>query len=138
MSRDLIPRNFFENLWDFDDDFLSILDTRSSSGLSSGLSVYEDDKHVFVEAAVPGVDPEKVEISYDKGILWIRGEQEQESKKERKYYRKASTSFSYRLAVPGNIDENHEPEATYKHGVMKVVFNKIPESKPKKISVKVQ
>jgi HSP20 family protein len=107
------------------------------SGLSSGLSVSEDDKYVYVEAAVPGVDPEKIEVSYDKGVLWIRGQQEEQDKK-RKFYRKASTSFSYRLVVPGNIDESKDPEATYKNGIMKVTFNKVPEPQPKKIAVRVQ
>jgi HSP20 family protein len=138
MSRELIPRNFLENIWDFDDDLLSLFDTRSTSGLSSGLSVSEDDKHVFVEASVPGVDPDKIEVSYDKGILWIRGQQEQEKDQSRKYYRKASTSFSYRMAIPGNVDVDKDPEATYKNGIMKVTFNKVPEPQPKKIVVKVQ
>ena len=62
MSRELIPRNFLENIWDFDDDLLSLFDTRSTSGLSSGLSVSDDEKHVYVEASVPGVDPDKIEV----------------------------------------------------------------------------
>ncbi len=139
MARELIPRNFLENFWDFDDDLSSFFDSRSIGGISSGLSVSEDDKHVYVEAAVPGVEPDKIEVSYDKGALWIRGQQEQEKEdKNRKYYRKASSSFSYRLAVPGNIDEKKDPEATYKNGVMKITFDKIPETQPKKIAVRVQ
>ena len=138
MSRELIPRNFLENMWDFDDDLLSLFDTRSTSGLSSGLSVSEDEKHVYVEASVPGVDPDKIEVSYEKGVLWIRGQQEQEKGDDRKFYRKASSSFSYRMAIPGNVDENKDPEATYKNGIMKVTFNKVPEPQPKKIAVKVQ
>lgn len=137
MSRELIPRNFLENIWDFDDDLLSLFDTRSTSGLSSGLSVSEDDKHVYVEASVPGVDPDKIEVSYDKGVLWVRGQQE-DKEKDRKYYRRASASFSYRMAIPGNVDENQDPEAIYKNGIMKVTFNKVPEPQPKKIAVKVQ
>jgi len=118
---------------------LSFFDSRSMGSISSGLSVSEDDKHVYVEAAVPGVEPDKIEVSYDKGALWIRGQQEQEKEdKNRKYYRKASSSFSYRLAVPGNIDEKKDPEATYKNGVMKITFDKIPETQPKKIAVRVQ
>lgn len=139
MARELIPRNFLENFWDFDDDLLSLFDSRQITGISSGLSVSEDDKHVYVEAAVPGVEPDKIEVSYDKGVLWIRGQQEQEKEdKNRKYYRKASSSFSYRMVVPGNIDETKDPQATYKNGVMKVTFDKIPETQPKKITVKVQ
>jgi len=53
-----------------------------------------------------------------------------------KYYRKATSSFSYRVAVPGEIDLNVEPEAESKHGVMRVIFAKHPKMQPKKITVK--
>ena len=134
MPFDLVPRSIFPRIpsfWDEDEDMLSL------SPASSGLSIYEDEKNVFVEAAVPGIDPKNVEVTYDKGILWVRGNQEIEEKdKNKKYYRKAARSFSYRVAVPGNIDENAEPQATIKNGVMKVTFTRIPETKPRKISVK--
>jgi HSP20 family protein len=134
----LVPRSFFSprfpGFWDNDDDdFFGTISAPSNSGLS----VSEDEKNVYIEAAVPGIDPDKVEVTYDKGALWIRGNQENEEKDEkRKYYRKASSAFSYRVAVPGNIEEKSEPQATCKNGVMKVSFAKIPETQPKKITVK--
>lgn len=134
MAFDIIPRSFlgptrWSNILD-EDDWSSFLP-------SSGLSVSEDEKHVYVEAAVPGLDTDKIEVTYDKGVLWIRGNQEAEEKDEnRKYYRKASSAFSYRVAVPGEIDESKEPEASCKNGVMKVTFAKKPEVQPKKIAVK--
>ncbi|HLD21757.1 MAG TPA: Hsp20/alpha crystallin family protein [Patescibacteria group bacterium] len=140
MARELIPRDFFSNFRmpslfeDEDNRFLSLLDTQRSSGLS----VSEDDTHVYVEAAVPGIDPEQVEVTYDKGILWIRGQQsEQKEDQKRKFYRKASRACSYRVMIPGNIDESKEPEATYKNGVMNITFNKVAEAQPKKIAIKV-
>lgn len=132
----LVPRSFFNwdwprfpSLWDEDEDFWSL------SSSPSGLTVSEDDKHVFVEAQVPGIDPEKIDVTYDKGVLWIRGQQEQEEK-GKKFYRKAASQFSYRVAVPGDIDEQKEPEASCKNGVMKVTFMKKLEVQPKKIAVK--
>lgn len=104
---------------------------------SSGLSVSEDENHIYVEAAIPGIKPEEAEITFDKGVLWIRGEKKEESSdRNKKYYRKATTSFSYRVAVPGNVDEAQQPEATYKHGMLKVTFQKTKKSEPKKISIK--
>ncbi len=103
---------------------------------SSGLTISEDDKNVYIEAAVPGLDPEKVEVTYEKGVLWIRGsENTEEQDKNKKFYRKASNSFSYRVAVPGEIDENLEPKATHKNGVMKVAFQKKAKEEPKRIQV---
>lgn len=124
----------FPSIWDDDDDsFLNLQDFSSQSGLS----VYEDDKNVFVEAALPGIDPKKVEVTFDKGYLWVRGDgTEEEKDAKRKYYRSASRSFSYRVYVPGDIDSSIEPVATCKNGVMTVKFAKSPKAQPKKIAVK--
>ena len=135
MTSDLIPRRLLSfptisSFWD-DDDWLT---TPSSQ---SGLSVSEDDKKVYIEAAVPGIDPDKIEVTYQDGYVWIHGEvREEEKDKSRKYYRQTAQSFSYRVAVPGDVDINKEPEATYKNGVMTVSFDKSPVSQPKKIKVK--
>ncbi|MBI3231780.1 MAG: Hsp20/alpha crystallin family protein [Candidatus Doudnabacteria bacterium] len=132
MRFDLIPRTFMGpsrwTSWLEDEDWSSFLP-------SSGLTVSEDDKYVYVEAAVPGLDPDKVEVTFEKGVLWIRGQQENEEE-GKKYYRKAASQFSYRVAVPGEVDESKEPEAVCKNGIMKVTFKKTPEVQPKKISVK--
>lgn len=102
----------------------------------SGLAISEDQDHVYVEAHLPGLKPENIEITFEKGILWIKGEKrEEEEDKKKKYYRKASSSFSYRVQVPGLIDEKKDPEATYKDGVMKVSFSKTRESLSKKIKI---
>ena len=133
MAFDLIPRSFLGpsrwSNWLDEEEWSSFLP-------SSGLTVSEDEKHVYVEAAVPGLDPEKVDVTFDKGVLWIRGSQDQEEKEEKKFYRRASSSFSYRVAVPGEIDESVDPEAVCKNGVMKITFNKKPQVEPKRIAVK--
>ncbi|HVY67556.1 MAG TPA: Hsp20/alpha crystallin family protein [Patescibacteria group bacterium] len=134
MPFDLIPRAFlgpsrWQN-WLDDDDWSSFLP-------SSGLTVSEDKDHVYVEAAVPGLDPDKIEVTFDKGVLWIRGNQDNEDQNNsKKFYRRASSSFSYRVAVPGEIDIASEPEASHKNGIMKVAFKKVPEVQPRKINVR--
>jgi HSP20 family protein len=138
MPLDLIPRRLLSfpslslpNFWDEDEEWLTAPSTQS------GLSVYEDANKVYVEAAVPGIDPKNVDITFQDGYLWVRGEtKEEEEDKNKKYYRRSSQSFSYRVAVPGDININKDPEATYKHGVMKVAFSKSPKVEPKKIQVK--
>ena len=138
MKSSLVPKRFLSfpsfplpDFWDEDEEWLTIPSTQG------GLSVYEDKDKVYIEAAVPGINPKDVDITFQDGYLWIRGEtKEEEENKKKKYYRKASQSFSYRVAVPGEIDETKEPEATYKHGVMTVAFPKSPKAQPKKIQVK--
>lgn len=139
MADDLVPKSFwsfpsfrlpaFSDL-DRDEDWLTL------PGFSNGLSVSEDSKNVYISAALPGVNPEEIEVTFDKGYLWIKGEVKSEANEEKKYYRKASSTFSYRIAVPGELDQNREPVATCKNGVMTVEFAKIPKTPPKKIQVK--
>lgn len=131
---DLVPRSYFRfpsvsNLWEDDEDWTTV------SNWPNGLSLSEDDKNVYVQAAVPGVDPKDIEVTFDKGVVWIKGESA-EVEKDKKYYRKAASSFSYRVAVPGEIDAAAEPQASVKNGVMTVTFVKSPKTQPKKISVK--
>ena len=104
----------------------------------NGLTVAEDDKQVYVEAALPGVDQKDIKVTFDKGILSIQGETKEEKKKEeekRKYYRKATTSFAYRTLIPGTVKEGAEPQAVYTNGIIKIVFTKVPEPQPKEIKV---
>lgn len=117
------------NIWE-DDDFGTM-----TTG-SDNLDVYETKDEVVVKANVAGVDPEKVEITFEKGVLTLSAREESEEKEEKKYYRKATRSYSYRVAVPGNIDLSSEPEAKINHGIVSVTFKKAEEAKPKKISIK--
>lgn len=132
MAFDIVTRNNFPfsrfPLWTDDEDW-----TPATS--PSGLAVSEDDKKVYIEAAVPGIDPQDIEVTFDKGVVWIKGESKKEET-EKKFYRRAASSFSYRVAVPGEIDANAEPEATCKNGVMTVAFAKAEKVQPKKIAVK--
>ncbi|PIS00699.1 MAG: Hsp20/alpha crystallin family protein [Chlamydiae bacterium CG10_big_fil_rev_8_21_14_0_10_35_9] len=103
----------------------------------SGLSISEDEKNVYVEAHLPGLQPEDIEISFEKGALFIKGSKKEETKEEKKkYYKKASSSFSYRVNIPSQVDESKEPEATYKDGVIKITFPKSGKAVARKISIK--
>lgn len=117
----------------FDDEFWGLDNVNES-----GLSVSEDEKNVYVEAGMPGLKSEDIELSFEKGMLLIKGSRKEEQKdKDKKYYKKAVSSYCYRVNIPSRIDENKEPDATYKDGIIKVVFSKKPEtSKAKKISIK--
>ena len=138
MALDLIPKRLLSfpslslsGFWDEDEEWFT------SPSTQGGLSVYEDEGKVYIEAAVPGIDPKNVEVTFQDGYLWIRGEtKKEEEDKKKKYYRRASQAFSYRVAVPGDVNTTKDPEATYKHGVMTIAFTKSPKAQPKKIQIK--
>lgn len=104
---------------------------------ASNISLSEDDKHVYVEANMPGLKDSEIEITFDKGILWIKGEhKESEENKKRKFYYKTHRSFSYRIAVPGDLEQKSDPMAKYENGVIHVTFNKSQKEMPRKIELK--
>ena len=132
---DIVARDFFRfplvSFPSIVDDFVDLLPT---TNILNGLSVSENDKNVYIEAAVPGIDPKDVEVTFSKGVLTIRGEKKEEEK-GKSYQRKATQAFLYRVQ-PENVDSTAEPEAVCKNGVMTVTFAKVPEAKPKRIIVK--
>lgn len=134
-SINVVPTNFWRlpiiasDLWE------DLGDLMPTNGTINGLSVFEDEKNVYVEAAVPGINPKDIDVTFEKGVLWIKGETKAEEK-GKKYYRRASSNFSYRVTVPGEVDWNTEPIATSKNGKMTVTFSKSPKTQPKKIAVK--
>lgn len=136
----LVPRSIFDfpslRIPSFIDEIDDLLPVRQTE-TASALSVSEDDKNIYIEAAIPGIDPNDVEVTYERGMLWIRGEaQEEEKDKKKKYYRRAARSFSYRIAVPGDVDANAKPEAESKNGMIMITFPKAASATPKKITVK--
>lgn len=130
----LIPRSFF-NMPNFpslmeDEDWGMLTNT------PSGLSVSEDDKHVYVEASIPGVKPDEIDITFEKGVLRIVAETKEEQKDGRKYFRRSQRSFSYQIALPSDVDGGKDPETKLEHGVLHLSFAKSAHAQPRKITIK--
>lgn len=107
------------------------------NGEQTGLTLSEDKENIQVEASMPGLNANDIEVNLEKGILRIKGERkEEEQDKDKKFYRKATRSFSYNLMLPGNVDEALEPKAVYQDGLMKITFKKTKSQQGKKIKVK--
>lgn len=119
------------NIWD-EDDMSSMV---PSSG--NNLDVYETADEVVIKANVAGIPTEKVDITFEKGILWIQANKEEEQEDAgKKHYSKSTWSYSYKIAVPGEIDHIKEPEAVVDKGIITIAFKKAEASKPKKLTVK--
>lgn len=137
MALDLVPRSF----WNISSRIPALFDDGDWQSFlpASGLTISEGEHDITVEAAVPGISPDTIEVTYDQGVLWIRGERtETDEEKKRKYYRQASTSYTYRVAVPGSIDPEQEPDISCRNGIMKAAFKKRSEPEPKKLPVRAE
>ncbi|MBC7248881.1 MAG: Hsp20/alpha crystallin family protein [Anaerolineae bacterium] len=106
------------------------------SGLA--VDVYETDDNVVVEAALPGVKPEEVEVSLTGDVLTIKGETKAEKEeKEANYIRRERRygAFCRSISLPGGL-EGDKAEAEFEHGVLKLTIPKAESVKPKVIKVK--
>lgn len=120
------------SIWD-DEDFPNLLPNVNAG---SNLEVYESKDEVVVKANVAGISTEDVDITFEKGVLLIQAASKSEQKDEdKRYFSRLSSSYSYKVAVPGDIDHNAEPTAEVDNGIITVTFKKAEQAKPKKLTV---
>ncbi len=104
------------------------------------IDVVESKDKVIVNAELPGMKPDEVELSVDEGVLTVKGERKfSEEVKEENLHRieRAYGYFERRIALPKTIDAERIT-ATYTDGVLRIELPKVEESKPKQIPIKVE
>ncbi|GIW62936.1 MAG: hypothetical protein KatS3mg090_0762 [Patescibacteria group bacterium] len=119
-------------IWDdFDEDFGDLT-------MTEGVDMFEENNKIFVKAAVPGIDPNNVDITFEDGVLHIKAKEEkkEEDKNERQYYRKDRiVSFDYTVTVPRPVNPD-SLTAEVKDGVVTVSADLADTAKSRKIPVK--
>ena len=107
--------------------------------VTDGLDVYETDKDVVVKAAVPGIPADKVDVTFEDGVLRIKAETRDtdEEKKARKvvYRQQKMSFFDYTATLPRAVDGN-KISAEVNDGVVTIKAPIAETAKPKKIAVK--
>lgn len=114
--------------------------TTEAAAMPVAIDVKEDDKAFYVTADLPGLTENDVDVSFDDGLLTIRGEKnvEREEKKDTWHIIERSTgSFARRLSISADIDPD-KIEARFEKGVLHVMLPKLPEAKSnaRKIEIK--
>ncbi len=136
----LTPWKPFEDIDRFlneDDLFLPMV--HRIQGVEPAMDVYETDQDVIAEVNLPGMDPEKVEVSVEQNILRVRGAHEEEKEEKRKGYLRREIrrgAFERAVRLPSAVNED-KVSATYANGVLKIVMPKSTQSERagKKITV---
>lgn len=107
--------------------------------MTEGLNVFEENNQVVVEASVPGISEDKLDITYEDGVLHISGkseEKEEEKNKGRVVHKmQRVSSFDYTTYLPRPIDES-KIEAVVKDGVVRITAPIAEAAKAKRIPVK--
>ncbi len=128
--RPLSALSRWPDIWDEDD-----LSLWSGNALNN-LDVIETEDEIVIKANVAGVKPNEVDLTFEKGILWIKAQhQDEQPDPKAKHYSQASWKYSYKVAVPGTLDLTVEPTAKVTDGVLTVKFAKAEITKPKKLKV---
>lgn len=149
---ELLPRTSFGDLMSFDefdhffDDFLSrrwprLLDWNMPTLAEAGfprVDILDHDNDVEVQAALPGVKKEDLDVSVTNQAITIRTCTKEEKKEEAKgkYFRREIMhgEFQRTLSLPDNVD-GEKAKASFKDGILKVTIPKTEKSKRKSIEI---
>jgi HSP20 family protein len=106
-------------------------------GWDMAVDVYEEKENIIAEMNVPGIDPEKLEITVKDGYLKILGEREEEKEKKETnfYYKEIKRGVFERLVRLPVAVKAEKAEAQYTKGVLKVILPKTEIVKEEKIKV---
>lgn len=109
----------------------------ASSGVFPPLIVTEDGDTVYIEAEIPGIKVQDLDISVVGRTLTLSGERKPEEAQNVNYHRRERKWGSFRKALTLPEDVNTEAiHAECKNGVLKLVLPKAEHAKPRKITIK--
>jgi HSP20 family protein len=101
------------------------------------VDVKEEPDRFVLYADLPGIDPDQIEVSMDKGMLTIKGERSSESSEQTDRFSRIERrygSFYRRFALPDSADPQGI-QAHGRNGVLAITIPKRPESAPRRIQV---
>lgn len=96
----------------------------------------EADRYVLI-ADVPGVEPERIDVTAEDGVLSLRGERQATDAQERDKYKRverAYGAFHRRFTLPDAVDTD-QISASCRHGVLEVVIPKHAKVQPRRVPV---
>ncbi len=92
------------------------------------VEVSETDRELRVEAELPGMDMNDVEVLLHDGVLTLRGERKREEEdRSRRLSERYYGRFERQIAVPPEIDEE-KVKASFEKGVLTVTLPKTAEA----------
>lgn len=109
-------------------------------GTYPALNIGTTPSSVEVYAFAPGIDPSKVEVTVDRGVLTIAGERastlpDEQDRKVSVYARERATgAFKRAVSLPDDIDPDRV-SATYRDGVLHISIARRESAQPKRIAI---
>ena len=109
----------------------------ATANWAPSVDITENEQAFVLHADIPGVEPEKIELTMEDGMLTIKGEKRHEVTENKEGYKRVERSygsFYRRFSLPDNTD----PElikASGKDGVLEVIIPKVEAKRSKKIDI---
>lgn len=135
----LVLRNWepFSLLKEFEDSFFS---KPSSAPWSPKVNISENQDGYVIEAELPGVKKEDIDIDLSHNTLTIKGEKKFEKKDEAEDYIRVESGYgkfsrSFNVSDDVNIEK---ADASFKDGVLRIELKKKEETKPEQVKLKVK
>lgn len=102
------------------------------------ISLWQDDRHVYVEMDVPGMTQDHLELRFEDGKLWIRGERVwKEDRGAVDYNERRFGRFERAVVLPDIVDPS-TIEAVLQDGVLQISVARHPDAQPKSIPIRAQ
>jgi HSP20 family protein len=101
------------------------------------INVWEKDNGLVVTTELPGMDPDKINVTVNGNVLTISGTSEPEPLKEGEVYlrqERESGSFQRNFELPYQVDAQ-KIEARYERGILQITLPRAEEDLPKKIKI---
>ena len=122
----------------FNRDFAGFSATPANSvAFIPAVDVREEKDRFVVKADLPGVTPDQIEITAEKGVLTLRGERKSEQAESIEGYERierVTGTFTRRFQLPDNVQAD-AIKAKFTHGVLEVSIPKQAAVAPKRVVV---
>jgi len=100
------------------------------------VNITEDQTNIYVDAEIPGMDIDDLEITLTEGSLVIKGNRKADNGN---YYRQERPTGVFQRIINLNVPIDAEKvKAKMKNGLLEIVLPKADEAKPKKISIEAE
>jgi HSP20 family protein len=111
-----------------------------AGAFAPNVDVNEDDKQIRVQAELPGLDENDIELSLHDNVLTIEGEkkEEREETNEGRTYSECRYGH-FRREIPLSAEvETDKVDATFKKGVLTVTLLKTPQAQAERKRIEVK
>ena len=104
---------------------------------SPAVDIHEEAGRFVVHVDLPGVKPDDIEITADKGVLTLRGARNFEQRPDDGHYsrvERVTGKFVRSFTLPENV-QTDAIKASFKDGVLELTIPKIAKPEPRRIEV---